>query len=71
MQEEDNMKMVVIAISDDDMTFMLGNEREMMIMYLDGEFVTMVAGDKYFMYIGQELPPSIVSILITIHDTYH
>ena len=46
MKEEDNMEMVVIAISNGDITFILGNEREKMVMDLDGEFVVMVVGDE-------------------------
>lgn len=44
---KDGLGMVVIATSENDLTFITGEKQEMFVMGLDGDFVTMTAGPEW------------------------
>jgi chromosome transmission fidelity protein 4 len=48
---KDDSANLVIATSENDLTFMTGNKTEKHVMGLDGEFVSMVAGDDWVFFV--------------------
>jgi chromosome transmission fidelity protein 4 len=49
--DEDDSGNLVVATSENDLTFMTGNKAEKYVMGLDGEFVTMAAGEDWVFFV--------------------